>query len=131
MPRRPEKYFIDNCLPPKLAEMLRTLGVDVQHLSERMARDSKDVDWIPVVAKEGLVAVTTDNRINSPPQEKGALHAAQLHVVFLAGGVSNLIFWEQAKFVITHWPAIEKAAERMKAGECCRVTMSGKVEDLK
>ena len=40
------KYFFDNCICPKYAQMLRALDVDVTALRELFPQDIKDVDLL-------------------------------------------------------------------------------------
>ena len=45
-------YFFDECVSPKIAVMLRALGVDdevvhIKDVGEGFALGDKDVDWMP------------------------------------------------------------------------------------
>jgi predicted nuclease of predicted toxin-antitoxin system len=73
-------FFVDNCLSPKLVRMLQALGEDVKHLREtddasgkKFAPNTKDVDWIPFVADNGWIAVTSDTAMSRVPIEVAAL----------------------------------------------------------
>lgn len=125
------KYFFDNCLPLRLARALVALGVECTHLRDRFpGGDIEDVDWMPLVAGEGFVAVTGDDRISRRPAEREARRLCGLRTVFFAS-LSDLPFWTQVTLIIRVWPEIESWAKKAPAGQCARVTQRGKFEVLK
>lgn len=127
------RFFVDNCLSRKIVGALRSLGVDATHITEWPGFDggTLDLEWMPVIGVEGLIAVTDDNRIRKRPAERKARADAQLTTVFLAERLSNLQMWDQATKVIACWPKIEHAVRKARRGQCFLVALNGKVEVLR
>lgn len=129
------KYFFDNCVSPKVIDILRLAGaedngdefVHIMHV-DGLSRDDADVKWIPLVAAREWVAITVDHRIKSRPHERAALDEARMRVVFLPKGYVDLSRWDQTCFILNNWRAIAKEASRCRAGDRFIVRMNGKVE---
>jgi hypothetical protein len=133
------KYFFDNCISPKILQILHLAGAadgetghELVHISnaDGFSRDDADLVWMPKVATQGWIVVTTDNRIRSKPHERELLQSTQLRAVFVAEGVAQLRRWEQAEWFLGKWRKIAAATERCAAGETFQVRMNGKVESL-
>jgi hypothetical protein len=121
-------FFFDNCLPKRVVEALRALGVDAIHLREKYDGAIKDIDWMPLVANEGWIAVTDDHRIIKNPAERKLRADLKLRTVFLPKGLPSMGFWEQAAWIVKHWEKIEAKAIRLRAGECMIVKMQGNID---
>ena len=109
--------------------MLRAIRQDVVHIAKTKGfrRDDPDVVWMPKVAAVGWIAVTLDEAIRTVVVEEMTRVKVGLRIVFLAAGFRNLLFLEQAKFLINAWPEILKETEKSRAGHCFRVTAQKKV----
>lgn len=125
------KFFIDNCLPVRIVRALEALGVDARHLKDEFDENTKDLVWMPVVAKHGWIVVTDDNRIRKRPSERALRTELKLTTVFLAGSMANLRMWDQATKIVHAWPAIEAGLEHAQRGTCLLVSLHGKVERLR
>lgn len=121
-------FFLDNCIPPPIGKGLRGFGADVRILREEFDAAARDIDWMPSVAQNGWIVITTDDRIRRNPAERQLLRDLKLRVVFLAAGHAVLPLWQQAAKIVTRWPDIVKACERLKPGTCLIVPMKGKIE---
>lgn len=77
------KLYLDEGIAPPVARALFALGIDAKHASELGLRGVADVSWIPVVAKEGRIIVTTDKRLRHNRDERAALETARSQVVVL------------------------------------------------
>lgn len=126
------RYFFDENISFRHANMLRALGEDVVHLSKvrGFRRGDDDTVWMPRVAEEGWTAVTLDGNILRVVVERYVRAKSGLRVVFLAQGFRNQPFFEQAKFLVNHWQALKKGTERSRPGECFRLTVRGRLEPV-
>lgn len=124
------KFFLDNNLPPKLAQMLRVDEVDVVHLSDVYPRNVADEVWIPDVAKKKWVTITHDRKILVRPSEKAALLAAGSTIIFVKGGVQKYTLRKQLAFFLEHWDSAVAAAESAKPHKCWFMwQQNGRVKD--
>ena len=85
------KFFIDNCLPPRVARSLHGFVQDqghlVVHLRDRFPPDTPDEDWIAALAQEGeWVVITADQNINKKPVQRMAWQDSGLTGFFLKKG---------------------------------------------
>lgn len=104
-------FFFDNCLSPKYAEVLTSLGENITHLREVFDPSAKDEDWIPEVARRGWVAVSFDRKILKTPMLATALERARLCSFFLPGKIENKPLLEQAAWLCARWGSIRTWAE--------------------
>lgn len=122
------KFFVDNCLAPRLAKALGAMGVDVQHLRDRFPQHTGDEQWLPVVAADGRCVITGDLRILSTKAQKRILVEHHISAVFLPETFQRLSLWPQLVFLARCWPEIEKALGKVNAPACFKVTANCKVE---
>jgi PIN like domain len=64
-----------------------------------------DVDWMPVVARHGWVAIRRDRRIHTRPVEVRVFAEVGLRTVWL-GGKKDMTSAQQFDLVRRHWNAI-------------------------
>jgi hypothetical protein len=129
------KFFIDNCISVRLAKMLRALGAETLHLTEMVGLDpdgsTPDIYWMPVVAKDGYIAVTSDARIRSRPAERKLRKELKLGTVFLPTNFASSGLWEQAAKLVKWWPTIAEQVGGLSSGDCLLVSQHGKCEQLR
>lgn len=129
------KYFLDNCLPPRLAKALDALDDDseVDHLRSKFPANTKDPVWIESLAKEGDWVIVTSDAIFRGQLEKEALRRSNLTAFFLAKGWGNIPFWEQVWKLVRWWPEITKQAAMVARGALFMVPVkfTAKFEQIK
>ncbi len=67
---------------------------------------TRDLDWIPVVARAGWVAITRDRHIQDHRAELAAVRGHSLRLVALSAPEARTT-WEQLEVVMCQWRAIE------------------------
>lgn len=78
-------------------------------------RGMADVEWIPVVAARGWIAITVDHRLRTRPHEARLAHDHGLKCVNLRGA-GNLSRWSQLVRVVSHWESVEEFARARPEG---------------
>lgn len=66
-----------------------------------------DVEWMPIVAGLGMVAIRRDRRIHTRPLEVRVFAEVGLRTVWL-GGKKDMSSAQQLVLVTRHWAAIER-----------------------
>ena len=100
-------FFIDRCFGRYvLADALREAGLRCEVHDDHFEQDTKDVEWIPVVAEKGWIAVTRDDRIKRNAEEKDALIRSQLAMLVMSK--KNNTTLQLAERFITAQPVIER-----------------------
>jgi uncharacterized protein with PIN domain len=114
------RFVLDNNLPPKLAEILRIAGSDVVHLREHCdgRGDVPDVEWMHDLATRKWIAITYDRQIQAKPNERSALLASGLTIIFVTNTVQTLSHKQQLAFFIGHWDNAEEAAANARPHKC-------------
>lgn len=121
------KFFVDNCLPPRVATALVALEdtVVVQHLKQRFPEGADDVEWMGQLAKEGQWVIISRDELYKDPVEKEALRQAGHVLFFLSKGWAHLPLWELASKLFHWWPRIVDEASRARPGNCFTVPPKG------
>jgi len=125
------RFFLDNCLSPTLALVLRQLeeATDrhtVMHLRDTFAQDAPDVVWIERLAAErDRIVISGDPRITKNKAEKAAWREAGLTGFFLKEGWTALTLMDQAWRLVKIWPKIVAAAQRARPGSAWYVPIRG------
>ncbi len=127
------KLFLDNTFARRMARILRELDEDVIHLQEvdGFTGATKDEEWMPYVAQQGWPAVTGDGRILTRPHERELWRKLSLTLVVMHKGYTSLPLWDQAVFLLKHWPELRKRATKARRGEALMVKANGKIEPLR
>lgn len=107
--------------------MLKALGVDAIHLRSQFPQNTKDLDWIAEVAKNGWILITTDREMNRRRAEKEALREHKVIAFFLRDGFGDEKFWRQAELLCKYWPEIVRVAGSAKPGDVHDVMHHGKI----
>jgi hypothetical protein len=115
------RFFLDNCISPILARALAVLAefqqYDIIHLRDRFEPETRDLDWIPVLAAEGdWVIISGDTRISRSKAERAAWHESGLTAFFLSDDWSQKKFWTQAAELVRWWPVIVLTARQAPSG---------------
>ena len=129
------RYFLDNNLPPAIAEALNALSrsadCKVVHLREKFAPDTADAEWIEALGEEGdWVIVTSDRAIKKNKHERQALINSGLTVLFLGKAWVNLKFWDKAHKLVKCWPAVMSTCSSVVSGSALEVRVNGKLQPI-
>ena len=138
------KFFLDNCVSPKLARALREFhrkdpveGAahhqefehEIAFLKEKYPQRTGDELWLPEVTAQGYIFVTTDRRIYKNEAQHRICRDARATGFFLAKGFEHLMKWEQAAKLFGYWPKILKAAAKISpGGDLWLVQLNGEME---
>ena len=105
--------------------MLRALDVNVTALRERFPPDSSDLFYLSQLAD--CVLVTGDRRIQTRKLEAIALRQSGISALFMARFWSKLTFWDQAVWLVRHWPDTERFAASTTMGTYAEIQQHGAV----
>jgi hypothetical protein len=120
------KFFFDNNISFRFAEMLRALGEDVLALREQFPQDTKDPDLLKALSGRDVVFVSAEKVMRTHAVEAPLLREAGVTALFFGPFWSKLQFWPQAQWLVMHWPKIRGFAEGAARGTCAEVKHSGK-----
>jgi hypothetical protein len=84
--------------------------------TDRLARGTLDVDWIPVVAGLGLIAITNNHKIRTTPVEACVAVSSGARIIGLAGKSAQGTSWDKVTLLTRHWTAIEAFVDEHQAG---------------
>ncbi|GAA0575067.1 hypothetical protein [Caenispirillum bisanense] len=120
------KLFVDNCLPPRLADALNVLvepeGHRVVALRHMFPQSTSDVDWISALGADGGWAVLSDDhRIRKVQSERMAWRQANLLGFFLAPGWRKMNTVTKAGHLLLWWPRMVTAAEITAPGSMLEI----------
>lgn len=129
------RFFVDNNLPPAIAEALDALsrheGSEVTHLRREFPGNTADIQWIEALGRDGgWVVVTGDRAIKKNPHERQALIDSGLTVLFLGKAWAHMTFWDKAQKLVRCWPAILSTTSSVVAGAAFEVKANGKLEAI-
>jgi|SRR5690606_27735915 len=80
------RFYVDENLDGRFADVLEAGGVDVVRCRELNLRAVPDAVWIPRVTRLGLIIVTGDRLIRYRTVEREALRASRSRVLFIRVG---------------------------------------------
>jgi len=117
------KFFFDNNLSPYLAHGIRELSKvapqvkHVIHLTDRFARDAKDLTWIGELAQEGQWYIISIDRFKKQHgAEREAIRRAGHTVFILDAQWSTQRFWAQSERLVKWWPQVVAYSELVAGG---------------
>ena len=94
-----------------LGKALTIARRDTIHVGHRLIPECPlgvlDPDWIPAVARRGLVVIGRDKHIRTKPEEIRQLRSAGLRV-FRIGGKRDLATWDWLVRVVRRWDDMEQ-----------------------
>lgn len=127
-------YLFDECISPKLVSMLRLLGVKGLHTMSKVREQdfglaAKDEDWIPRAAERGYIYVTLDRKQLVDASIASVFHQVKGRAVFLSSRYATVGIWDQARWMLKHWPDIQEATTSLERGSVRFVSWSGQVRE--
>ena len=101
----------------KVLAIARRDVIHVGHLEivEEVPTGTLDPDWIPVVARRGLIAIGHDKRIRTRPGERELIVEHGLRVIRIDSR-RDLSTWAMLNVIVRQWPKMEDAIEERGAG---------------
>jgi hypothetical protein len=120
-------YFFDNCISYRLGEMLRALGEDVESVREKHPEDTDDISlFSELTGRANLVFISTDTSQKTRKDEARALRQAGISALYFGPFFERLKMWEQAVWIVKHWPKIKGFAEGAAKGTCAEIKQNGR-----
>lgn len=107
----PPRFFVDEDLAG-LGLALTRLRRDTLLGGRSKLVPKDDPDWIPIVAKLGLVVITNDRHIRTRPGEADKAVDAGLRCVHLRPMPKNPTQWDFMLQLTRHWPLVEALFDR-------------------
>ncbi|MET0394285.1 MAG: hypothetical protein ABW019_14160 [Chitinophagaceae bacterium] len=131
------KFFIDENMPPQLAEGLAILekpnneGVEVYSIQKEYGRGIQDEEWIPQVGKINGIVITQDYNIQRTQQQFELLRNYKVGIFYLRPpGKSGYRYWEMVEKIFAYWTQIKALARKSRAPFAYRIMPRGKIEKI-
>lgn len=135
------KIYIDENLPPKLAEGLNILiqpqnkrdDIDIEILSikKTFGQGEQDEDWIPKVGKQNGIVITQDFRIQTQKHQKELYIQNGVGILFFnPPSNSGFAYWEMVKQLVNRWDEIKQIVKKNKTPFAFRCSARTKFEKL-
>src|SRR5579863_6889465 len=105
--------------------MLRALGVDVTAVRERFPANIRDTDFLSQLTE--CVLITGDQHLRTRKLEAMALRQSGISALFLARFWAKMSFWDQARWLVTRWPDIDRFASHTSMGTYAVVQQGGAI----
>jgi hypothetical protein len=124
------KYFFDNDISYRFAEMLSALGVDAVALRHLYPTDVKDIAFLGELKTKHRVDVfiSDDSAQRINPIEAALLRQSGVTCLHFNQFWGKLKFWQQAKWLVSHWEKIDGFARGVVAGTCADLKANGRAE---
>lgn len=111
--------------------MLTALGVEVKVLREEFPDSVKDVEYLPRLRDTGWILITADKHILTRRAEAKALKESSVTALFFGAYWSKMNTWDQATWLMRHWPKIEAFVANHDPGTIAGVQQNGSVNIIK
>ena len=125
--------FIDRCAwSIRLGEALKAKGIKFTPHHEHFEQACPDVDWLPVVGKNGWVVITRDKNIRRKPNELQAFKNNDvLAIVLSSGSSSQASAADTAELVVRLYPKLMRKIQAVKPPAMLTVTLMGTISSIK
>lgn len=125
--------FIDRCAwSNRLGGALSKANVQFTPHHEHFEPACADVDWLPVVGKNGWVVVTRDKNIRRKPNELQAFKESKvLAIVLSSGSSSQASAADTAELLLRMLPKLMRKIQASKPPIMLNVTLMGTVSEVK
>lgn len=109
----PIVWFLDRSLGAvQVASALIAEGEEVVIHDDRFLSTAEDPEWLPVVGRNGWVALSKDDQLRFNPLQRLAIYSAAVPVFILAQG--NLTGAQMAEAFVAALPAMKRFVRRME-----------------
>jgi hypothetical protein len=122
------KYFFDNCISYRYADMLSALGVEVEALRHSFSESITDMDLFEQLRGWEVAYLSGDTSQTTQIHEARALKECGITALFLGPFWSKMTFWPQAIWLVKHWETIDGFARAVSLGTCAELTQRGKAK---
>lgn len=127
------RFFVDET-SMGLGKAMALLRRDVVHPGHRrlpqVPTGTLDPDWMPEIAKMGLIVIGRDKRIRSKPAELAAYHALGLQAFWISGK-KDLSNWDNLARLVRHWDAIEDVIADRGAGPWAYAVNDAEITEIR
>jgi len=106
--------------------MLAALGVDIAAIRDEFHADVKDPEFLEKFKGRDMVFISHNSKQTTNPIESRLLKKTNITALYLAPFWSKLGFWDQAAWLIRHWPTIDGFAKGAAKGTCAEIKHNGK-----
>lgn len=114
-----------------MARALREIGIEAEACVDHFPGRHDDEEWIALCAQNGWIAITADREARRRQNERLALAAAGVTVVFCAADVlRNRDGIEQTGWFCTHFRALLQEICRHPRGSHFRINARGEITVL-
>lgn len=120
------KYFFDNCISYKLANMLAAVDVEASALREHFSESIKDVALFEKLTGSDTVFVSCDLSQRTRTLEAKALKQCGVTAIYFGPFWNKFLFWQQAVWLISRWQRIDGFASGVAQGTFAEVKQNGR-----
>lgn len=119
------RYFFDNCLSFRYAEMLRALNVDVVAMRDELPTNSKDTDIFKYLAGTDRIFVSLDRKQLTRICEAHELKIAGINAIYFGPFWGKKQFWDQAAWLVRRWEKIDLTQQGLAKGTVVELKENG------
>lgn len=135
------KIFVDENLPPQLAEGLHVLQgpqnekdeikLEVFSIRSRFGQGTKDEDWIPEIGKVQGVVITQDYRIQTTRKLREMCIEEKVGLFFFnPPSKEGFPYWEMVKQTVRRWEDIKRIIKKNKPPFAFRCSARSEFENI-
>jgi hypothetical protein len=131
------KFYIDENMPPQLAEGLAILekpndeGNEIYSIQKEYGRGIQDEEWIPKIGQLNGIVITQDYNLQTTQQKYDLLRSYKMGIFYLKPpGKIGYKYWEMVQKLIGHWSEIKDLAKKTKFPFAYRIMPRGKIEKI-
>jgi PIN like domain len=115
-----------------LGEALTTAEIDFTPHHDHFEQACPDVDWLPVVGKNGWIVITRDKNIRRKPNELQAFKENNvLAIVLSSGSSSQASAADTAELLLRLLPKLMRKIQASKPPQMLTVTVLGTISAVK
>jgi len=104
------KFVLDENVSPELAVVLRSLGEDVDHLTDHWKAGTRDTVWLPLVGKKGWIVLSFDHELMRNKPELKLFRRHHVGGFQIVGKAAK--GFEIARQLLYSWGLIKELAEK-------------------
>ncbi len=129
------RFFLDNCIPIRLARILELAEYDVYHLQDEWPDADypggvDDEVWIPEVAKRANVVISADLKMSTRQAQILALKKAGLITYLVYSGFSEHGINMQVQWLFKNWWRIDDHLPSASKGQVFAIRSDGKMIEM-